>query len=665
MAQRSTSTLTRLTGRPLLVARLLWAVVVIPALALLVYMIPVYYSTLARGGWYSEAATQMGISPAVQTWIPFTLSILQALVFVAVTLLMFWRKSDDRVAIFVSASLLLFGIYVSSQISQWALGDVASVFSAPILFYMGLGQGLVVVFLYTLPDGRLLPPVVRPLAAIWLIWSIAWGLFPAAPFSPLHWSREVSLVVYATAYGSTIVAQKYRQGHYYTPSQFQQVKWVMTGLAMALLGFLAISIPPTFFPSLVEPGVPGVLYFFSANAVGAIAFTAVPVTIFMSILRFRLWDLDFIVNRSLVYGVLTILLGGVFAAGFFGLRALLSAVFGSSQPAIALVVATAIVAGLFSPVRKRLRRLVDQYVYGIELDYEQALKGYAQRKQATVRMASDKVFGHYVGTELLGRGGMGEVYRGYEQDSQRQVAIKLMTEQRLANDEDRRRFSREAQAMSRLEHPNIVRLYEFGEKDGTPYMVMEYIDGPDLSTYLSDHGRLSLSDLWPVLEDVAAALDYAHQRGIVHRDIKPSNVLLAAGGSPGESRAVLMDFGIAKIAAAVTQITGTGLVGTLDYIAPEQIQGAAEVDSRADVYSLGVMVYELLTGELPFKRNNLGAMIMAHLIEPPPDPSSKVPGLPPAAAEAVKQAMAKKPEDRFATAGSMLMAMRGASVEAE
>jgi len=197
-------------------------------------------------------------------------------------------------------------------------------------------------------------------------------------------------------------------------------------------------------------------------------------------------------------------------------------------------------------------------------------------------------------------------------------------------------------------------------------MVMEFIDGPDLSTLLKGRGRLPLAEALPLLQDVAAALDYAHSQGVVHRDIKPSNVMVehadakhptTGSGKNRTTRGVLMDFGIAKSYAAGTRLTQSGMIGTLDYISPEQIQGSSEVDARADIYSFGVMAYQVLTGELPFKHNNPGAMVLAHLMQPPPDPRAIVPDLPDGVAGAIIQAMAKTPAERFATAGEFVSAL--------
>jgi len=224
----------------------------------------------------------------------------------------------------------------------------------------------------------------------------------------------------------------------------------------------------------------------------------------------------------------------------------------------------------------------------------------------------------------------------------------------------RQRFRREAQVVSKLEHPNIIRVFDAGEQDGKYYMVMEYLTGQDLDKFMQANGCLPLSQALPLVQQIAAALDYAHAQGFIHRDIKPSNVLLDT--SNNHLRAILTDFGIAKIVNSQTVMTRTGIViGTLEYISPEQIQESALVDGRADIYALGVMVYQMLTGELPFKHHSPGALLIAHLNQPPPDLCASAAGIPERVGQAVRRALAKKPEERYPTASEFFAALTSTS----
>jgi serine/threonine-protein kinase len=270
-------------------------------------------------------------------------------------------------------------------------------------------------------------------------------------------------------------------------------------------------------------------------------------------------------------------------------------------------------------------------------------------------------FGPYELLEPIGQGGMGEVYKGYQPALNRTVAIKILPPLLADADESfRKRFEREAQTVAGLRHPNIVNVFDFGQLDGAYFMVMEYINGQDLAGYVREHGRLPLAEAQAIIADLGAALDYAHDHNVIHRDVKPSNVMLEQTAQGWRSRVVLMDFGIARVTTnGGTALTQTGAVGTLDYIAPEQILAARTVDRAADIYSLGIVAYKLLTGELPFKADNPASLLFAHLQKPAPDPRDVVDDLPESVARAVLKALAKQPEDRFPSASAFAAALRG------
>jgi serine/threonine protein kinase len=261
----------------------------------------------------------------------------------------------------------------------------------------------------------------------------------------------------------------------------------------------------------------------------------------------------------------------------------------------------------------------------------------------------------------LGRGGMGDVYRAVQLSLGRRVALKILAPKLAADDVFRRRFLRESRIASSIDHPSIIPIYETGEDGGLLYIAMRYVDGMDLSTLLRRDGRLAPTRALAIMTQVASALDAAHARGLVHRDVKPGNILLAAGPAGSDGHCYLCDFGLIKevdTQQARSALTATGqFVGTIPYVAPEQIEGS-DVDGRADVYSLGCVLFHCLTGSVPFERMNDIEVVFAHLREPPPPVSGRVPGLPTALDAIVARAMAKSRDDRWPTCTALVTAMQ-------
>jgi serine/threonine-protein kinase len=268
-----------------------------------------------------------------------------------------------------------------------------------------------------------------------------------------------------------------------------------------------------------------------------------------------------------------------------------------------------------------------------------------------------KKLGAYEIGEPIGQGGMATVYKAFQPGMNRTVAVKVLPPLLAQNATFLARFRQEAQVIARLEHAHILPVYDYGESDPTPasgaggvvYIVMRYLDGGALQKKI-DAGRVPLRDVSKVLSQIASALDYAHRQGVIHRDIKPSNVLLDRQGD-----AFLTDFGIAKMVAGTLDLTGTGVIGTPQYMSPEQGQGL-EVDGRSDVYSLGVMLYETLTGRVPFDAETPLAVVLKHVTEPLPSVRTHAPELPESVERVLDTALAKKPGDRYATAGELAAA---------
>ncbi len=259
---------------------------------------------------------------------------------------------------------------------------------------------------------------------------------------------------------------------------------------------------------------------------------------------------------------------------------------------------------------------------------------------------------------IAGRGGMGVVYRATELSLGRPVALKLLAPDRARDEAFRERFQRESRMAAAIDHPNVIPVYAAGEHDGSLYLVMRYVSGTDLHALLRESGALSPARAADVVAQLAAALDAAHRAGLVHRDVKPANVLLA-----GE-HAYLSDFGLTRLAGSDSGLTESGQwIGTVEYCSPEQLRGR-RTDARADVYSLGCVLFAALTGGPPFAHGTVPATMLAHLNDPPPRPSSL--GVPAEFDRVIARALAKAPEDRYPSAGDLgraaLAAARGEPV---
>jgi len=272
----------------------------------------------------------------------------------------------------------------------------------------------------------------------------------------------------------------------------------------------------------------------------------------------------------------------------------------------------------------------------------------------------DGQFGPYRLDQVIGRGGMGEVYRAYDTVHERAVAIKLLLESLSADPDYRARFEREARIAAGLREQHIIPIHRFGEIDGRLFIDMRLVDGEDLGKVLAREGALEPRRAVGILAQLAAALDAAHQANLIHRDIKPANVLLADHARGTADAVYLVDFGIARDSTAATSLTVTGAaVGTPDYMAPERFT-AGRIDRRADIYALGCLFYEMLTGSKPFAGGEYPALLYKHLNAEPPKPSAARTGVPAALDAVVARSMAKNPESRFAAAGELAAAAEDA-----
>ena len=271
-------------------------------------------------------------------------------------------------------------------------------------------------------------------------------------------------------------------------------------------------------------------------------------------------------------------------------------------------------------------------------------------------------FGHYVLETMIGRGGMGEVYRAYDTKRDRIVALKRLPKDLASDEIFQARFRRECRLVARLNEPHVIPIHDFGEINGHLFLDMRLVEGLDLSSVITDEGPMEPRLAVDIIGQVAAALQSAHNSGLIHRDIKPSNVLVTGMTADRQSVfAYLVDFGIARSegAGGGTALTATtGTVGTLGYMAPERISGG-DGDSRSDLYSLACVLYECLTGHSPFKGETFQVMY-AHVNSPPPLPSAEVANVPRALDDVIRKGLAKDPKDRFQTASQFAAAARAA-----
>ena len=270
-------------------------------------------------------------------------------------------------------------------------------------------------------------------------------------------------------------------------------------------------------------------------------------------------------------------------------------------------------------------------------------------------MSENLVLGQYEVLEKIGVGGMATVYKAHQRKLDRAVAIKIM-HQTIAQDENfLARFEREARIIAKLDHPYIVPIYDYDSYEGQPYLVMKYIDGRTLKAILRE-GPVPPREVLRIMERVGSALEYAHQKGILHRDIKPSNIMVDE-----RDDVYLMDFGLARATqSGESTMSADVMLGTPHYISPEQAQGNKDLDNRTDVYSLGVVLYELVTGRVPFMGDTSYAIIHSQITEKPPSPREINPNIPPTVEAVLLKALAKNRDDRYPSATALVDAYREA-----
>lgn len=611
-----------------------------------------------------DQLAQIGLSSAAIALYRPVLDLLSTFVFMGVGVLIYRRRSDDWMGFLSSLMLMHFGPRIVITVTRTLITldpesfRVIGFFSALAFFFT------IHPTLYLFPNGKFVPRWSKWLLFAILVYEVTirgFGVY----FGNL--GGRGSLVAILAGAGGFIGAvgfafQLVRLRYHATPIERQQSKWVVIGGGMAMLAimisnFFEALLPTLNGPTLVVLGfVIPLLYYGMA--------LMLPLGMAFSMFRYRLWEADFVINRSLVYA----LLGVFLAAVFFGVLAIMQIIAGRvlpiDQTGTALVVGSLVVGALYNPTRKRLARFVDRRVFGfrIELDELQKRKNESRDLSDPTQAAlptgtfSGRTMGKYTLGGMLGRGGMSEVYLTLRDVGSEPIAVKVLPPEMASQTEYIARFEREVRIMRELDHPNVIHLLNDGMSDGLRYLAMEYVDGPTLSSLMKQREVLPLDEARALIQDMAAALDYAHGRGLVHRDIKPSNILLRQ--NKDRMHAVLADFGIAHQPGHGEPLTRDGVMGTLEYIAPEQIIAAREVTAKADIYSLGIMAYQMLTGKLPFE-GNPAQLVYGHLNQPAPDASKSVSDLPKSVGAAIMKALEKDPAHRYPTASAFAEALTG------
>jgi serine/threonine-protein kinase len=630
--------------RLLVIAQVAWLLILLVVIWVMIATTPIVHQwliTIMQGSPSSELSRLR--AELIANYIT-TIRTITMLTYLAGAFIIFYLRSDHWVAWLSSLALILLSVTPNAALNFF--NDAQPNLRGVVVFLYFVSLSVSVSFLYIFPDGRLVPSWTKWILiayAVWEFFRIIYAFFVAGDlriFDNIIWSLPL---IATMVLGIGVRVYRYRHS---SATQKQQTKWVGFGSAILCLAVVLDFLPGT---AIDNPSAFASTLLVTHTLLNLSGIVLV-ICMGIAITRYRLWDINIVINRSLVYGLVTLVLAGT----FLGVALVLQSLLGTEQTGVAFAASLLVAGALFNPARRRAQHFIDRRFYRFRFDLNQLADAQKPLEIKNPGLLTGRTLGAYQVLGVLGKGGMGEVYQG--QDAQETVAIKILPNDLALDSAFRARFEREAQTLTRLKHPNIVKFYDWGESEGILYIALEFVDGQDLGNLLQQSVRFSFEEISPFIAELAYALDYVHAAGFVHRDIKPSNIMLRLRADHTTREVVLMDFGVAKVLDAETGLTGTGAVGTIGYMAPEQITSAREVDQRADIYALGIVLFELLTGERPFK-GSPAQVLFAHLQQLPPDPRWIISDIPAHVADAVTRAISKDPQERFQTAGEFATAL--------
>jgi tRNA A-37 threonylcarbamoyl transferase component Bud32 len=591
----------------------------------------------------ARSFTKLGLSLDAAAIFAYLIEAIYALGFLVMAGLIFLNRSDDWMALLVASALLFLGLSTGLASHTDSIVILAEQFRF-VVFASGV---VAYIAAYLFPEGNIAPK-----------WSL---IFPALYLMQLPISYVIAIESRSTAVGLFIrvayvvgivglpITLLHRYRRLFTREQKQQSKWMLLGLMSFIIGLVIVSS----YRQLYLSGFSEVatLYFALSFPIETVLSLGLPIALAFAIMQYRIWDIDLVLNRSVVVAGVFVILTGIFAAVFLLTQTLITSIAGNSVTSIAVGISALVVGVAFNPARSRVQHFIDRKLFRLRFDLNQLQA--AQERGAKAGVFSGQVVDDYFFGEIIGRGGMGEVYKGYK-DS-KVVAIKTLRDDVISDIMAKERFMRESQIS--IEHPNIAGVLDVGEIKGVNYMVLQFIEGRNLKDHLRECITLDVESAVSIACDICAGLEATHKAGYVHRDIKPANIILRPKGDNENFQAVITDFGVVKLNDASTTLTGTGAIGTIDYMSPEQIRTSTAVDHRADIYALGVMLYEMLTGERPFSGTVI-QVLFSHLNQPPPDISKKRTDIPVNLGIAIMRAMSKEAPDRYESAKAFSEALK-------